>query len=76
MLTAAVKVNEHIETLRIKGSRFSNWLARVYYEKTKDVPGSENIKNIKSVVEAQAELVEYRENYTYVLEVLRILRLV
>ena len=34
---AAVKVNEHIETLRIKGSRFSNWLARVYYEKTKDV---------------------------------------
>ena len=52
---AAVKVNEHIETLRIKGSRFSNWLARVYYEKTKDVIGTENIKNIKSVVEAQAD---------------------
>ena len=51
---AAVRVDEHIETLRIKSSRFASWIARLYYIHTKNVLGTENTKNVKSVLEAHA----------------------
>ena len=51
---AAVRVDEHIETLRIKSSRFASWIARLYYIHTKNVLGNENTKNVKSVLEAHA----------------------
>src|SRR6188508_580072 len=34
---AAVRVDKHIETLRLKSSRFANWIARLYYMNTKHV---------------------------------------
>lgn len=51
---AAVRVDKHFETLRIKSSRFTNWIARLYYTNTKNVLGTDNIKNVKSVLEAHA----------------------
>jgi len=51
---AAVRVDKHIETLRLKSSRFANWIARLYYMNTKHVLCTDNIKNIKSVLEARA----------------------
>lgn len=51
---AAVRVDKHIETLRLKSSRFANWVARLYYVNTKNVLCTDNIKNIKSVLEARA----------------------
>ena len=51
---AAVRVDNHIETLRIKSSRFTNWIARLYYINTKNVLGTDNIKNVRSVLEANA----------------------
>ena len=51
---AAVRVDEHIQTLRIKSSRFTNWIARLFYIHTKNVLGTENTKNVKSVLEARA----------------------
>ena len=37
---AAVKIDKHLEVLPIKGSRFKNWLCKVYYDFTisKDAP--------------------------------------
>ena len=51
---AAVRVDKHIETLRIKSSRFANWIARLYYTNTKNVLSTENTKNVKSILEARA----------------------
>ena len=41
MLMLPVKVDDHIETLRLKSSRFANWIARLYYKHTKNVLGIE-----------------------------------
>jgi hypothetical protein len=29
---AAVKIDKHLEVLPIKGSRFKNWLCKIYYD--------------------------------------------
>ena len=54
MLMLPVRVDEHIETLRIKSSRFANWIARLYYKHTKNVLGTETTRNVKSVLESRA----------------------
>ena len=51
---AAVKVDDHIETLRLKSSRFANWIARLYYKHTKNVLGIETTRNVKTVLESRA----------------------
>jgi len=52
---AAVKINEHIETLNLNHTRFKNWICREYYGQEGMVLSSEIITNVLSVLKAKAE---------------------
>ncbi len=52
---AAVKINEHIETLNLNHTRFRNWISKAYYEQESTVPSSENIANAINILKAKAE---------------------
>jgi len=51
---AAINIDGHVEVLRINTSRFKNWIAGLYYREEQDVLSAENIKNVSSVLSAQA----------------------
>jgi hypothetical protein len=52
---AAVKIGEHIETLRLKDSRFKNWLCRTYYISEDRILTAENVANVMNILKAKAE---------------------
>ena len=52
---AAVKINEHIETLNLNHTRFKNWICKTYYEQEGSVPSSESITNVLNILNARAE---------------------
>jgi hypothetical protein len=52
---AAVKIDEHIETLRLKDSRFKNWLCRAYYLSEGKILNSESFTNVLNILKAKAE---------------------
>ena len=52
---APVRINEHIETLPLKSSRFKNWLCRIFYRSEQDVLNNETVANILNILKARAE---------------------
>lgn len=52
---AAVKIEEHIETLPLKSSRFRNWLCNRYYESEGDIINSESVTNVLNILKARGE---------------------
>jgi hypothetical protein len=52
---AAVKINEHIETLNLNHTRFRYWISKAYYEQEGTVPSSESITNVLNILKAKAE---------------------
>ena len=52
---AAVRINEHIETLNLNHTRFRNWLCKANYEQEGLVPSSESITNVLNILKAKAE---------------------
>jgi hypothetical protein len=52
---AAVKIDEHIETLRLKDSRFKSWLCRAYYLSEDKILNSESVTNVLNILKAKAE---------------------
>ncbi|MGC1932636.1 MAG: hypothetical protein WA667_26990 [Candidatus Nitrosopolaris sp.] len=52
---AAVKINQHIETLNLNHTRFRNWISKAYYEQEGTVPSSESITNVLNILKAKAE---------------------
>jgi hypothetical protein len=53
---AAIEVDEHIETLPLKSSRFRNWLCKIFYSNSEGkILTSDNVTNVLSVLKARAE---------------------
>jgi hypothetical protein len=52
---AAIQVDEHIETLPMKNSRFRNWLCRIFYNSEGKILTSENVTNVISLLKARAD---------------------
>ena len=52
---AAVRIDEHIETLKLKDSRFKNWLCRTYYLSEDKILNAESVTNVLSILKAKAE---------------------
>jgi hypothetical protein len=52
---AAIEIDNHIETLTLKSSRFRNWLCRIFYNSQQDILGSETVTNVLSILKAKAE---------------------
>ena len=52
---AAVKIDEHIETLRLKASRFKNWLCRTYYLSEDKILNAESMINVLNILKAKAK---------------------
>jgi hypothetical protein len=52
---AAVKINEHVETLNLNHTRFKNWICKAYYDQESTVPSSESITNVLNILKAKAE---------------------
>ena len=53
---AAVKINEHTETLPLKSSRFKNWLCGTYYNNSEsNILNAESVTNVLNVLKAKAE---------------------
>ena len=52
---AALKIGEHVETLRLKDSRFKNWLFRTYYLSEDKILNAESVTNVLNILTAKAE---------------------
>ena len=52
---AAIKIDEHVETLRLKDSRFKNWLCRTYYLSEDKILNAESMINVLNILKAKAE---------------------
>jgi hypothetical protein len=52
---AAVKINEHLETLNLNHTRFRSWICKTYHEQEGLVPNSENIANAINILRANAQ---------------------
>ncbi len=52
---AALKIGGHVETLRLKDSRFKNWLCRTYYLSEDKILNSESVTNVLNILKAKAE---------------------
>lgn len=51
---ASISVNNHTETMRVKGYGFKQWLGRIFYKQTKKPPKSQAVKDAIAVLEAEA----------------------
>jgi len=52
---AAIRIDSHIEVLRVKDTRFDNWLSKIFYMEKKSALGNETINAVKSVISAEAD---------------------
>jgi len=52
---AAVKIDEHKETLPLKSSRFKSWLCRTYYTSEDKILHAESMTNVLNILKAKAE---------------------
>ena len=51
----ALKIGEHVETLRLKDSRFKSWLFRTYYLSEDKILNAESVTNVLNILTAKAE---------------------
>lgn len=51
----AIKINEHTEVLRLKDSRFRNWLCKEYYTSENKILNAESVTNVLNILKAKAE---------------------
>jgi hypothetical protein len=61
---ATVKIDEHTETLELKGSRFKNWLCKRFYEESGNaaVLNGEIITSILNILKARADFEGVRKD--------------
>jgi hypothetical protein len=52
---AAIKIDEHTEILRLKDSRFKNWLCKTFYTSENKILNAESVTNVLNVLKAKAE---------------------
>lgn len=49
-----VKINGHKEVIKCDSGRFKNWLVKNYWDKTNEIPNSENANKVISLLQAEA----------------------
>jgi hypothetical protein len=61
---ATVKIDGHIETLPLKGSRFKNWLCKTFYQESENtaILSGEILTNILNILKARADFDGVRKN--------------
>ena len=52
----ALKIGEHVETLRLKDSRFKSWLFRTYYLSEDKILNAESMTNCTEHINSQSRV--------------------